>query len=520
MLQKGTPSKTQLTAEFLRTPGRHPQGGRRSSGGAGSPLTLWSQTAHGSPIVWDKVPSSWDQGLPLPSSPISTRPSAPAAGSFAPASPPILPLPRRSMAPATGSFAPASPVVQVPRLSQGGGGGASGKAQKNQLMALPAFPFGSPVAQKNLPMALPAFPIGSPVASRTKKNRLSGHGTTSWQAATPLYKSGGCRSPLSSGPGMASPLSGSCSSATQPASASSSNQWLASASTKCSPCCAAVSTPVCGNLSPSSIVTSTPSRIISVSTPLRPCSRQRAKELQDDIRSAVEDQCVPLLRVALQRRHTCPHDHTLHEAVRQGNSAAVRLLLQSRSDPNVRCLSLEGGCLFPLQLAVCSNFIMASERAQIVELLLRAGALTGPRRIGAEGNTPLHDSVRRRETDMVVLLLRHAADPNATNGFGESPLELALRGIDATALETARVMVEALLQAGACPFVVDPDRARPFVAELLSQDLLVDPEIRSHLDRCSAWWRSRVLAWIRSRGSGHPLCHMMPELLVQVAQFL
>lgn len=175
--------------------------------------------------------------------------------------------------------------------------------------------------------------------------------------------------------------------------------------------------------------------------------------------------------------------------------------------------------MFPLQLAVCSNFIMASERTQIVELLLRAGALTSTRRIGAEGNTPLHDSVRRRETDMVALLLRHAADPNATNGFGETPLELTLRGIDATALETARVMVEALLQAGACPFAVDPDRGGP-QADLLSQAFLEDPEIRSQLDRCSAWWRCRVLAWIRSRGSGHPLCHMMPEVLVQVAHFL
>eukprot|EP00930_Biecheleria_cincta_P055517 TRINITY_DN41836_c0_g1_i1.p1 TRINITY_DN41836_c0_g1~~TRINITY_DN41836_c0_g1_i1.p1 ORF type:complete len:504 (+),score=59.81 TRINITY_DN41836_c0_g1_i1:64-1575(+) len=503
MLQKGTPSKTQRAAEFLRTPGRHPQGGRRSTGGAGSPLTLWSQAAHGSPIVWDQVPGSCDQGLPLPSSPISTCPSAPASGSFAPASPPaVLPLPRRSMAPATGSFAPASPVVQRPRLSQGGGGAASGKAQKS------------------FPLALPAFPIGSPVASGTKKNRLSGHGATSWQTATPLYKSGGCRSPLSAGQGLASPVSGSCSSTTQPASGGSSSQWFASTSTKGSPCCAAVSTPVCGNLSPSSIVNSTPSRIISVSTPLRPCSRLRAKELQDDVRAAVEDQSVPLLKVALQRRHTCPNDHALHEAVRQGNSGAVRLLLQNRADPNVRCLGLEGGCLFPLQLAVCSNFIMDSERAQIVELLLKAGALTGPRRIGVEGNTPLHDSVRRRETEMVVLLLRHAADPNATNGFGEAPLELALRGIDASALEVARAMVEALLQAGACPFVVDPDRRAGPQDELLSQALLQDPEIRSLLDRCSAWWRCRVLAWIRSRGSGHPLCHMMPELLVQVAQFL
>merc|ERR1719379_1312018 len=101
-----------------------------------------------------------------------------------------------------------------------------------------------------------------------------------------------------------------------------------------------------------SFCTSTPSKIITISTPLRPCSRFVAKEIQDDINTAVEEQSVPLLRAALQRRHPCREgDYALHEAVRQANINAMRLLLQSCTEPNARCACLERDCQFPLQLA-------------------------------------------------------------------------------------------------------------------------------------------------------------------------
>jgi len=232
-----------------------------------------------------------------------------------------------------------------------------------------------------------------------------------------------------------------------------------------------------------------------------------AKEMQDDIKAAVEEQSVQLLRVALQRRHPCPAEHGLHEAVRQANVQAVRLLLQGRAEPNARCLYLERGCEFPLQMAVsCSHFLRSSDRAQAVELLLRAGAIPGPRRGDAEANTPLHDAARRGDLDVSLLLLRYAADPNAVNGFGEGPLQLALRpgGVP----DAAQAVVEALLSAGACPLHVGP-----------ALDYL-EPEIEALLATWTAWWRCRLLAWARSRGQGHPLGHLVPELLVQVAKFL
>jgi ankyrin repeat protein len=250
-----------------------------------------------------------------------------------------------------------------------------------------------------------------------------------------------------------------------------------------------------------------------VSTPLRPCSRTKTLEMQDDIRTAVEEQSVPLLRVALQRRHPCPGEHALHEAVRQAHVPAVRLLLQGHAEPNARCLCLERGCEFPLQLAVnCSNFLHASDRAQAVEMLLQAGARPSPRRGDDEANTPLHDAVRRGDIEVALLLLRHLADPNALNGFGETPIQLIVRpgGGDFVLATVARHMAEVLLNAGACPY--------PALQSATST--AVDPELLDLLQRWGAWWRCRMLAWIRSRGSGHPLCSMMPEILVQVSRFL
>ncbi|CAJ1336571.1 unnamed protein product [Effrenium voratum] len=269
--------------------------------------------------------------------------------------------------------------------------------------------------------------------------------------------------------------------------------------------------PIIASATPSK-VHSTPSRIISIRTPLRPCSRQRSKEVQDDVRSALEEQSAELLRVALQRRHVCPRDHALHEAVRQGNCAAARLLLQNSAEPNDRCLSFERGCELPLQLALSSNLVRPSERLEMVDMLLQARADVSQRRSDPEGCPPLHDAIRRGDAAIVQLLLRYQADPNATNAFGEAPLELAVRGSPFVAVSDSASLMEALLQSGACPLV-------PGLMEPEHCGMVVDMRLRELLQSWSAWWRCRMLAWVRSRGSG-PLCNMVPDLLLKVAQFL
>lgn len=238
--------------------------------------------------------------------------------------------------------------------------------------------------------------------------------------------------------------------------------------------------------------------------------------MQDDIKTAVEEQSVPLLRVALQRRHPCPSDHALHEAIRQAHVPAIRLLLNGRAEPNARCLCLERGCEFPLQLAVsCTSFLRGADRCQAVELLLRSGARMSPRRGDPEANTPLHDAVRRGDVDVVGLLLRHRADPNALNGFNEAPLHLALRpsGGDFIPTTSSLALAEALLRAGACPL-------GPGGHGLPAAAANADPELKALVAQWASWWRCRMLAWIRSRSQGHPIGTLMPELLVQVARFL
>lgn len=226
-------------------------------------------------------------------------------------------------------------------------------------------------------------------------------------------------------------------------------------------------------------------------------------------------QQVQLLRVALQRKHPCTADHSLHEAIRQAHVPAVRLLLQSRADPNASCLCLERGCEFPLQLAVsCSSYLRPADRFQVVDLLLKAGADPNPRRSDQEGNSPLHDAVRRGDLDVAQLLLRHAADPNSVNGFGETPLQVSLRPFGTEfALTTGgtRAVVEALLYAGANP--LGPEGCG------LGSVATAELEVRTVLEEWAKWWRCRHLAWAWSRGD-HPICGLLPEHLVQVSSFL
>jgi hypothetical protein len=104
------------------------------------------------------------------------------------------------------------------------------------------------------------------------------------------------------------------------------------------------------------------------------------------------------------------------------------------------------------------------------------------------------------------------------NGFGETPLCLAVRhGLAVSDFlhgVTPLALAEALLEAGASPLAVADGRGLPLEVGIL------DPALLELLNRWSRWWRRRVLAWIRSRGHGHPLCSLMPELLVNVSQFL
>ncbi|CAE7893327.1 TNKS2 [Symbiodinium necroappetens] len=201
------------------------------------------------------------------------------------------------------------------------------------------------------------------------------------------------------------------------------------------------------------------------------------------------------------------HFEHLHPIHLQGNCAATRLLLQNMAEPNERCRALERGCELPLQLALSSNLVRASERQQMVELLLQARADPELRRSDAEGSPPLHDAVRLADAGIVELLLRHRADPNSRNSFSEAPLDLALGGSRFLSVDLSLSLVEVLLKWGACPTGLSGEATcqrtegvKMHEGSPVSDDAALVPEIQILLSKWTAWWRLRMLAWIRSRG--------------------
>merc|ERR1712137_235268 len=231
--------------------------------------------------------------------------------------------------------------------------------------------------------------------------------------------------------------------------------------------------------------------------------------MQDDVNSAIGEQSAQWLSATLRQFHPCATEkHAIHEAVRQAHVPALRMLLESRADPNVRCPCLERGCEFPLQLAVSSaTFFNSADRLQAIDLLLRAGVQTNLHRYDAEANTPLHDASRRGDLEVVKKLLRHSANPNAKNSLGETPLHLVVEQgmLPGESAGTMQAIALVLLRAGASPHVL------PGV-------LAVHPRMQALIEQWSAWWRCRFLAWIRSRGRTS-LNKMMPEIFVNIASF-
>jgi ankyrin repeat protein len=123
-------------------------------------------------------------------------------------------------------------------------------------------------------------------------------------------------------------------------------------------------------------------------------------------------------------------DVTLVDAVKRGDEAAVRALLQARADSN----SAEPDGTTALHWAVRRGDLST------VELLLRAGARAGA--VNRYGVTPLHLACTNGDAGIVRRLLDAGADPNTAMADGETVLMTAAR--------TGNVpSIEALLARGA-----------------------------------------------------------------------
>jgi hypothetical protein len=87
----------------------------------------------------------------------------------------------------------------------------------------------------------------------------------------------------------------------------------------------------------------------------------------------------------------------LHWAAIRGSGEAAAVLLKHKADPNARSPRLNGGF---------------------------ADEVRGPGIIHLAGNTPLHLAALCAQTNLIAVLLKAGASVNATNGSGNTPLDL------------------------------------------------------------------------------------------------
>ena len=115
---------------------------------------------------------------------------------------------------------------------------------------------------------------------------------------------------------------------------------------------------------------------------------------------------------------------------KQDYDGIIRLLLDKKGDVHIVNL----GGMSPLHTAVAFK---ADPSA--VEMLIQAGADVNLKTLANfDGWTPLHGAAARGSADVITVLLKHGADPAATDGKGMTALQVAERGGFADAAKVLR----------------------------------------------------------------------------------
>lgn len=157
------------------------------------------------------------------------------------------------------------------------------------------------------------------------------------------------------------------------------------------------------------------------------------------------------------------HGNTLlHLAARKGKKKIVDILLNNNADPNAqneskrtpahivseRCSPcilkrlVKGGADIFLQDHDCQD-VLASQtelggRYRNIKYLLEEGAQVHHKSV--LGCTPLHDAALKCDYEVVDLLIRNGADPNAKNNDGETPILYA--STQENSVDTIRLLIE------------------------------------------------------------------------------
>jgi len=142
----------------------------------------------------------------------------------------------------------------------------------------------------------------------------------------------------------------------------------------------------------------------------------------------------PLKTPATQRAHT-PGEPTLNEgstplmrAAKNGDSAAIRLLLENGADPNIRAKNGTTALMFAAGLgrgtgAFANDYATEADLLQAVKVLVAAGADVNA--VSEAGQTPLHFGAQASD-EIVRFLAESGAKLDVKDKQGRTPVEMAL----------------------------------------------------------------------------------------------
>jgi len=263
--------------------------------------------------------------------------------------------------------------------------------------------------------------------------------------------------------------------------------------------------------------------------PPAPCAEQRQRQLDEDVKTALSWNSVPLLSLSLLhggRACSCRScfDHSIHEAVNQHHVSALEFLLSRNV---VESINEVCGGFNPLYRAIRLARVEGDMGYRMASLLLEHGARHD---VATQcGSTPLHEAAANSSLAAVQLLLGYGANPNASNALGRTALHIACCRTPFSLEELQIDVVEALLAGGANPLLSDNSCMRPVDLAIQDASMLrhfMDPGTDGslccqRLIRAEHWWRRRPALLIRLKSSGNNLVTDLPDPIFHaVVRFL